>query len=99
MKTSNLYSIDYRDILKGLLIAILTPALFLVQQTIETGKLTFDWQQIGMAAVGGGVAYIIKNFFTASTIKTVADSPTLVAKVEQSHPNLTLTMPTKSPGQ
>lgn len=93
MKTSNLYSIDYRDILKGLLIAILTPALFLVQQTIEIGKLSFNWHEIGMAAVGGGVAYIIKNFFTASTIKTVADSPTLVAKVEAADPSL------KSPGQ
>lgn len=54
MKTSNLYSIDYRDILKGLLIAILTPTLFLIQQTTATGKLTFDWKEIGIATIGGG---------------------------------------------
>jgi hypothetical protein len=89
MKTSNLYSIDYRDLLKGLLIAILTPILVIVQNTVATGHLTFNWQQIGMAGVGGFVAYIGKNFFTASTIKTVADSPTLVAKVEAADPALT----------
>lgn len=95
MKTSNLYSIDYRDILKAFLMAVLTPVLFIVEQTINSGQLTFNWKQIGMAAVGGGMAYIIKNFFTASTIKTAADSPALVTKVENADPALAQ----KSPGQ
>lgn len=96
MKTSNLYSIDYRDLLKAFLMAILTPVLFIIEQTINSGQLTFNWKQIGMAAVGGGIGYLIKNFFTASTIKTIADSPTLVAKVESADPALTAA---KSPGQ
>lgn len=55
--------------------AVATPVLFLVQQTVENGKLVFNWQQIGMAAIAGGVAYIIKNFFTAADpVKEVTKS-------------------------
>lgn len=66
---SKQFSLEWRDILRGLLMAVLTPAIVIVQQSIENGSFTFNWQQIGMAAVGGGVAYIIKNFLEPS--KTV----------------------------
>lgn len=58
------YSLRKRDWLRGLLMAIAVPALLIIQQSIAAGAMTFNWQQIWMAAVGGGVAYIAKNFFT-----------------------------------
>lgn len=73
MKQSNLFSINWNDVAKGLLMAVITPAIFLIQQAIENGGFVFDWQKIGMASVAGGVAYIIKNFFTPSA--ATSDSP------------------------
>lgn len=64
MKTSNFLSLDFKDILKGLLMSILTPAIVIIQQSLESGTFTLDWKSIGLAAVGGGFAYLVKNFFT-----------------------------------
>ncbi len=62
--------------LKGLLMAVITPVLFLIQQTIETGSFKFNWQTIGMTAVAGGLGYIAKNFLTpAAPTKTVTQTP------------------------
>lgn len=71
-KQSPLYTLNWNDALKGLIMAVVTPALFIIQQALENGKFVFNWQQIGMAAVAGGVAYIAKNFFTkADHVKEV----------------------------
>lgn len=72
MKTSNFLSLNLRDIAKGLLMAILTPVVVIVQQSIESGTFTFDWKSIGVAALGGGVAYLIKNFFTSNKPQGIA---------------------------
>lgn len=64
MKQSPLFTLNWNDALKGLLMAVITPALFLIQQALENGQFTFNWKQIGMAAIAGGVAYLTKNFFT-----------------------------------
>ena len=66
MKKSKFLSLNWLDIGKGLVMAILTPAAVIVQQSIEAGTFTFDWKVIGLAAVGGGFAYLVKNFFTPS---------------------------------
>lgn len=68
MKTSNFLSLNMQDALKALLMAILTPCLVIIQASVDAGTLTFDWKHIGMAAVGGGVAYLIKNFFTPTAV-------------------------------
>ncbi|WP_395051131.1 hypothetical protein [Flavobacterium sp.] len=67
MKTSNFLSLNWQDLGKGLVMAILTPVVVIVQQSVSTGSLTFDWKSIGIAAVAGGFAYLVKNFFTPST--------------------------------
>ena len=64
MKDSNFLSLGVKDVLRGLLIAILTPILVLIQQSIEAGNLVFEWKSLLIAGVGGGLAYLIKNFFT-----------------------------------
>jgi len=75
MKTSNFLSLNWLDIAKGLLMAILTPVVVIVQQSIEAGVFTFDWKSIGLAAIGGGVAYLVKNFFTPKApVVTASDN-------------------------
>ena len=66
MKTSNFLSLNWLDIAKGLLMAVLTPVIVIIQQSLEAGVFTLDWKSIGLAAIGGGVAYLVKNFFTQS---------------------------------
>lgn len=68
MKTSDFLKLDIRDILKACIIATLTPVLVLVQQSIEAGQLTFDYKHLAMAAIGGFVAYLIKNFLTPPAV-------------------------------
>lgn len=64
MKTSKFLALDWADIFKGLLMAILTPAIVIIQQSLDLGILTFEWKSIVTASIGGGLAYLLKNFFT-----------------------------------
>ncbi len=70
--TSKKFTINWRDIAKALLIAVITPALYIIQEAIAKGTFP-SWNEIGIAAVSGAVAYLIKNFFTAS--QTVIKEP------------------------
>ena len=66
---SKFLSLNGKDILKGILMAVLTPAVLIIQQSLEASNLTFNWKQIGMAAIAGGLAYLMKNFFSTPTQK------------------------------
>ncbi len=67
MKNSNFLSLNWRDIAKGLLMAVLTPVVVVIQQSLESGIFVFDWKSIGLASLSGRVAYLVKNFFTKPT--------------------------------
>ena len=64
---STFLKLNWQDFLKGLVVAVLTPIFPIVQQSISNGVLTFDWHLIEVAAAGGFIAYLSKNFFTDST--------------------------------
>ena len=53
-----------RDFIKGAIMAILVPILYIIQSSVSNGVLTFNWKEIGIAAISGLVAYLIKNLFT-----------------------------------
>jgi len=72
MKTSNFLSLNWIDLAKGLLMAVLTPVVVVVQQSLELGILTFDWKVIGLSAIGGGLAYLVKNLLTPAQKTVVA---------------------------
>jgi hypothetical protein len=61
-------TLSLRDLARGLIMAVLTPAVLIVQQSFEAGVLTFNWHVIGMAAIAGGMAYLVKNFFEPTKI-------------------------------
>lgn len=76
MKQSAFLSLNWHDALKGLIMATLTPMAVTIEQDIEKGSLSFNWHLIGIAAVGGFVAYLLKNFLTAPS----STSDSLIAK-------------------
>lgn len=51
-----------RDFVQGLLIAVLTAVLTLVVDTLQEGTLNFDWKLILTTALTAAGAYLLKNF-------------------------------------
>jgi hypothetical protein len=69
MKTSPLFNINLYDVIKGLIVTAGGAAMAVIENSLQTGSLAFNWKQIGMTALAAGVAYLAKNFFTpAQTI-------------------------------
>ena len=75
MKQSKFLSLNWADFGKGLLMAILTPALVIIQQSLDLGVFTFEWKSILVASIAGGLAYLTKNFFTSNKSQSFADTP------------------------
>lgn len=74
---STLYSVNWKDSFKGLIIAIGTPVFTLLQQLIPTwtpflsDHLGKTGGIIAQAALAAFVTYIIKNFFTDNTTEAI----------------------------
>lgn len=71
--TSKLFTINFQDIAKGLLMAVIVPVIAIIEQSLQAGNLTFDWKVIGGAALAGGMGYLVKNFFSPSVITSPAN--------------------------
>jgi hypothetical protein len=70
MQTSPLFSLNFKDITKGLLVAIGGAIIAAAENSIQAGgSLNFNWKNIGGVALAAGLSYLGKNFFTPS--KTV----------------------------
>jgi hypothetical protein len=68
MKTSDKYSLDLKDIGKGLIVAAGGAAVAAIQSSLSTGSLNFNWKSIGLTALAAGISYLAKNFFTPAQI-------------------------------
>ncbi len=66
---SKFLTLNWRDFLKGFVISVLAPVILIIQQSLDSGELVFNWKQIGMAALAAGVAYLLKNLVTNSDDK------------------------------
>ncbi len=73
MQTSQLFSLDLRDLAKGLLVAIGGAVLAAIENSVQSGSLTFDWKTIGSVALAAGLSYLGKNFFTPAKTVTPAE--------------------------
>lgn len=62
---SKLFTLNTKDFLKGLVMAILVPAVLIIQQSLDSGTLVLNWKAILMASISGALAYLMKNFFTS----------------------------------
>jgi len=70
MKTSNLFSLNLRDLGKGLLVAVGGAVIAAVETSLQTGSLTFNWRSIMGVAIAAGLSYLGKNFFTPAQTVT-----------------------------
>jgi len=66
---SKFFSLNTKDFLKGLLVAIIMAFIASLNAVLQDGTFDFTWlimKPVVMSSVGAGLAYLIKNFFTNS---------------------------------
>lgn len=80
--SSGPFALNLKDVLKGLIMAVLVPIVTIIMNSINQGTLTFNWKQIGIAAVGGFIGYLIKNFLTPAQIVITDPSKSQVEAVK-----------------
>lgn len=67
---SNFFALNWMDLLKGLLVAVIGAILTGIYEAITAGSLTWTWaffQPIVLTGVAAGIAYLIKNFLSNSS--------------------------------
>ncbi len=85
---STRFSLNVRDFLKGLVLAVVVPVLVTIQESLSVGNVIFDWKTIGISSLAAFVAYLLKNFVT-DDIK-VAQKTLEVAKEKEIADNKTV---------
>ncbi len=73
---SDIFSINWRDLGKGFVTALITAALTAIATSIEAGSLPTlaALKSAGLVGLVAGIAYLIKNFLTNGTgeaVKTI----------------------------
>ena len=63
---STFLNLNVQDLVKGLIVTMLTSVLTIAYNTVSAGSLTFDWKAIGLTALTSGLAYLMKNLLTNS---------------------------------
>jgi len=72
MKTSQLFTLDFKDLAKGLLVAVGGAIISAIETSVSAGSLTFNWKTIVGVAIASGLSYLAKNFFTPAQTITPA---------------------------
>lgn len=72
---SSLFTLNSKDWIKGLVVAVITAVITVVYNTIQTGVLVFDWKAISIAAASAALAYITKNLLTNSKDQLLTKEP------------------------
>lgn len=70
---SKQFTLQTRDAIKGLVIAVLTAVITVVYTSLEAGSLNFDWKAIGTTALTAALAYIMKNWLEPTKTITIHD--------------------------
>ena len=79
---AGLFSLGWKDVVKGFIMAIISALLTGVYTSINAGTFPPDvagWKSMGIVALGAGVAYILKNWLSNSDgqfMKKESDAPT-----------------------
>lgn len=82
--TSGKLSLNWQDIFKGAIVAVIMAAMTTIEQAISAG-VKIDWALVGSVSAGTLVAYLAKNFFTGATVQkaipnaAVADTKAAIA--------------------
>lgn len=63
MKRSDFLRLNTRDFVKGLIIAVGSAAITVIQTSLQAGSLSVDWKLLLTVSLSAGVAYLGKNLF------------------------------------
>jgi hypothetical protein len=81
--TADTGTINYKDLLKGLAMAVISAVLTTVYSAIDTGGLeTVNWKTVLTVASVSAIGYLIKNLFTPAQIVVENPSQSLVQSVK-----------------
>jgi hypothetical protein len=72
MQTSSLFTLDLKDLGKGLIVSIGGAVIAAAETSAQAGFLGFNWNAIGGVALAAGLSYLAKNFFTPAKTVTAA---------------------------
>ncbi len=78
--TSEQFSLNLRDWIKTLLLAVGTPMVFeiqkVIQNAIDTGNFDvhINWKQVLMIGISSGLMYLGKQFFASPKVTTIYKS-------------------------
>lgn len=71
---SKQFTLQTRDAVRGLVIAVITAVITVVYASLEAGSLNFDWKLIGTTALTAALAYIMKNWLEPTKSITIHDT-------------------------
>lgn len=72
--TSKQFTLNTRDIIRGIIMAVAVPVVTIITQSLDAGNLTFNWKAIAIAALSGFFGYLVKNFLSPTEITIVPAS-------------------------
>lgn len=64
---STLYTINWKDFGRGLIIAVGTAIFPIIMQSLNQNELVFNWKLIATTGLGAFITYMTKSFFTDDT--------------------------------
>jgi len=67
-------SLNWRDLLKGGVIAAISPAFTILIQSLQAEDFTVNWKSILNVAIISFLTYLSKNLFTAPSVVTTYSS-------------------------
>ncbi len=86
-QTNKQYSLNYRDALRGLLVAVLTATLTAILDALNVNGIDhLNWKAVGIIGLTAGISYLVKNFFTPTEIVVVNPPQQAVSAVESGAP-------------
>jgi hypothetical protein len=65
-QTPGVGKINWIDVLNGLIVAAVTGGLTVLENALTSSPIVINWKAVGVAALAGGVAYLVKNLGTKS---------------------------------
>lgn len=61
-RISKQFDINYHDVIRGLIIAVLSPVFTVAIESLNQGDLTFNWHAMAVTGLSAGLGYILKNW-------------------------------------
>jgi hypothetical protein len=88
--TSKQFSLSLNDFWKGLLMAVGSPIIAIIIQSLNAGSLTINWKTIATVGLSALLMYLSKNFFDKPKLVVNDPSPNAMQQVKNGTAELKL---------